>query len=87
MARRKPYEEIAHITGLGPANVAVRLHRAKEKKLTKMAAASEHLTYGSETTQTQLAKAKVNSEILDVDNRRLAEQLTTGRVQTAQSKW
>ena len=31
-------------------------------------------------------KAKVNSEILDVDNRRLAEQLTTGRVQTAQSK-
>ncbi len=35
----KPYEEIAHITGLSPANVAVRLHRAKEK-LTKMAAAS-----------------------------------------------
>ncbi len=31
-------------------------------------------------------KAKVNSDILDVDNRRLAEQLATGRVQTAQSK-
>ena len=37
----RPYDEIAHITGLSQANVAVRLHRAKEK-LTKMAAAENY---------------------------------------------
>lgn len=33
----KSYEDISHITGLSQTNVAVRLHRAKEK-LTKLAA-------------------------------------------------